>query len=764
MVIMPPPLKNSIALIRASASVLMLALVTSTHAQQTSAQNDEEIVRLSPFAVNESAEMGRYQAVEATSGSRVRMNLMDSTQSISVLTNEFLTDIGTAQLMDAVKYVAGIGGANNPDILDIMNIRGFANWEMTTVDGFAQTSLLNLDPIIIDRIEVVKGPNAIIAPQGLPGGVVNSTTKRPLFKNSGSVSYQVGRYDANRTEIDGNYVVKDDKLALRVVGAFTDADRYAKEKYSQNLTVMPMLTYRISPTTELTAQVMVYNATATMTNTPVSIYAVGRSNVHIMEGIPRDFALANRNDNRHENGQRAQFFLTSQLTDKLSMRLAGKWAQQSSYSSEMHPSAPLDASGAKLDPIAIDEFTGEWYWNGSFNNDPRFTVAGAKDWTDRHHANLQNDFVFEHLGQGWKSQTVGGYAINYRSSSGGYKTAFGAPLNSLLNNSIPYDLTDSGYTPVSYIVQPNWVGNNSVRSRSHQVYLYQVFNLFDDRLALSGSLSQNRYFSGGTNNLSGARTAERAEVTLPSAGVVYKLTPEVSLYYGYSEQEILGSADPNNLIPSHTSPTRQHEGGLRLRLFDGRLYTTVAYFDIRQDGVWEPNTANWIDPNAPKLPALRSNRTAKGFEFEFSWSPTKNVSVIGSYTDFENRDQSNRRYSHVAERMAGIWGSYTFSEGGPLRGLSVGLGANYVGERPGDTGGQYTDPPLGFEPVRKQPMFWLPSYTEVEANVTYRVNKHWRAQLVIKNLLDRDYIRASNNRTIYLSTPINPKLTLRYDF
>ncbi|WP_197456968.1 TonB-dependent siderophore receptor, partial [Cephaloticoccus capnophilus] len=454
----------------------------AAYAQQTSDQSDEDIVRLSPFAIQESANMGRYQAAQASSGSRIRMDLMDSTQSISVLTNEFLNDIGTAQLMDAVKYVAGIGGSNNPDILDIMSIRGFQNWEMVTVDGFGQTSLINLDPIIIERIEVVKGPNAIIAPQGLPGGLVNNVTKRPLFKNSSSVSYQVGRYDSNRAEIDGNYVVND-KLALRVVGAFTDADRYAKEKYSQNLTVMPMLTYRISPTTELTAQVMVYNATATMTNTPASFYALGRSNVHIMEGLSRDFALANRNDNRHESGQRAQFFLTSQITDKLSMRLAGKWAQSASHSSEIHPGLPRDANGNPIpQPIEVNLITGEWEWDGVTRlDDPLFIPSGAKDLTDRHNANLQNDFVFEHLGQGWKSQTVAGFAVNYISSSGGYKNAFAVPVN----GSNLFDLTDSSFTPVSYTVEPDWVAHNSLRNRSHQVYLYQVLNLFDDRLALS---------------------------------------------------------------------------------------------------------------------------------------------------------------------------------------------------------------------------------------------------------------------------------------
>jgi len=734
----------------------MLALVTSTHAQPPSAQDDEEIVRLSPFAVQESANLGRYQAAQVSSGSRVRMDLMDSTQSVSVLTNEFLGDIDTTQMLDAVKYVAGVGISNNPEIMDIMNIRGFQNWRAVTIDGFSQAyGVVNQDPIIIERIEVVKGPNAILAPQGLPGGVVNNVTKRPLFKNSGSVSYQVGRYDANRTEIDANYVVKDDKLALRVVGAFTDADKYVKEKFSQNLTVMPMLTYRISPTTDLTAQLQVYNGSVLAEALPMSVYAVGRSNIRILDGIPRNFGLTGRNITRHESGQRAQFFLTSQLTDKLSMRLAGKWAEHSTRVNGVDVGRELDASGAKLEPVQLNPSTGVWEWDGvTLNDDPRYIITGLRNGVTVDNANLQHDFVFEHNGQGWKSQTVGGYAINYTSRSGWNRN--------YVKDSTLHNFKDPNYTPPTFTLESDWDFHNGTRERSTQVYLYQVFHLFDDRLVLSGSLSQNRYFAGNHDNLSGARSQERAEATLPAAGVVYKLTPEISLYYGYSEQEIMGASQPIQLIPSHTTPSRQHEIGLRLRLFDGRLYTTFAYFDIVQDGIWSEATENAFDRSAPPKPARRSDRTAKGFEFEFAWSPTQNFSVIGSFTDFENRDQDNIRYANVAERMAGIWGSYTFPETGPLRGLSIGLGANYVGERPGDTMGGYVGTILN--PVRVQPAFWLPSYTEVEANATYRFNKHWRAQLFIKNLLDKEYIRGAFNRNAFVSTPINPKLTLRYDF
>jgi len=348
----------------------MLALTVSTYAQQAPDQTDEEIVRLSPFSVNESANVGRYQAAEATSDTRVRMDLMDSTQSISVLTNEFLTDIGTGQLLDAAKYVAGIGAVGQPMMLDAMSIRGFASYG-ATIDGFSQFNWSNLDPIIIERMEVVKGPNAILAPAGLPGGVVNNITKRPLFTNKGYVSYQVGRYDSNRAELDVNYVVRPDKFALRVVGAFVDADDYGRDNFHQRVIAMPMFTYRLGASTEFTLQLQAYNTTAMATNgNPLSFYAVNRSNVRLQEGLPRDFMLAGRAHIGRQNGEYVRFSLTSQITDKLSMRLAGSGSESGVTSHAIIPSVP------NVEVIDLDPMTGEWSWDGVTRNDsPTYTLA-----------------------------------------------------------------------------------------------------------------------------------------------------------------------------------------------------------------------------------------------------------------------------------------------------------------------------------------------------------------------------------------------------
>jgi len=747
----PTPMKKYAFATRTGAAALMFALCLPAFGQQSQNQTEEEVVRLSPFAVTESANMGRYQAAEATSGTRVRMDLMDSTQSISVVTNEFMQDIGTARLNEVVKYVAGIGSASESHALDTMFIRGFFA-QGATIDGFNQYNWINQDPIITDRIEVVKGPNAILAPQGLPGGVVNNVSKKPFFTNEGSLSYQVGHWDSNRAELDANYVVRPNKLAVRVVGAFTDADDYGQGEFHQNITVMPMFTYRLSPQIDFTVQLQAYNASVLANNgNPISVYAVGRSNVRLQEGLPRNFQMVGRNITRHQSGQNLRFFLNSQITDKLSMRLAGNVVEQNTRTNFLGPSLP------NISVIALDQITGEWSWDGVTRNDsPTYKLGGGNEWISQNYGNLQNDFVYEHTASTWKAQTIGGYAINYSSQHFQRKSYVDDPTD--------YDFTTK-YTPPAYTLEPDWSNNSSSRSRSHQIYLSEVISIFKDRLVLSGSLSQNRYFSDFKNNLHTERRQSRAGVTLPSGGVVYKVTPSVSLYYGYSKQELDGGEDPDSGIPKHTVPSRQHEGGIRWKLFDGKLYTTLAYFDILQQNIITQNYANYITPRPdPLLPNIMSNRTAKGFEFEIAWAPTKSFSLIGSYTDFKNRDNDNERYAGAAEELASIWIQYSFTEP-PLRGLKVGIGANYMGERPGDlSAGTYTTPPPGYAPVRIQTTYWLPSYIVAEASASYHFSKHWSATLFIKNLFDTEYFVGSFNRIINVNTPINPKLTVRYEF
>jgi len=323
-----------------TALFIPLSLSAQQVAPQATGQVEEETVILSPFAMEESADLGRYHATQVSSGSRIRMDLMDSTQSISVVTKEFMVDISMARLLDAMTYTAGISQSLQAGFMDSMNIRGFAR-QGVTIDGFNQYNLVNQDPIIVERVEFVKGPNAILNPQGHPGGIVNNITKKPLFTNGGSLSYQVGRWDADRAEFDANYVVSSDKLAVRVVGAVTQSDSYGQRAYHHNVVAMPMFTYRMGASTQFTFQFQASNGhTGGNNGALLSVYAVGRNNVRVQEGLPHDFQYWDRNINAHQRIYNARFALDTQITDKLSMRLAGNRVKSKIRSNYLGTSDP----------------------------------------------------------------------------------------------------------------------------------------------------------------------------------------------------------------------------------------------------------------------------------------------------------------------------------------------------------------------------------------------------------------------------------------
>jgi iron complex outermembrane receptor protein len=113
----------------------LAAQTTST----TSAAKDNEVVTLSPFEVSGSASVGRYSSLESTSAGRVRTDIMDSSQSISVITEELIEDIEPGRILDAAKYVAGVSESTLPTSWERTNMRGFQS-EGRTVDGITYGS------------------------------------------------------------------------------------------------------------------------------------------------------------------------------------------------------------------------------------------------------------------------------------------------------------------------------------------------------------------------------------------------------------------------------------------------------------------------------------------------------------------------------------------------------------------------------------------------------------------------------------------------
>ena len=185
------------------------------------AQEDDEIYELSPFEIDVSEDVG-YAAANTLAGSRMNTALRDTPAPISVYTAQFISDIGVDSMEEVLEYSVNM----TPELGD--QDGGFGGNQLTAFDAryrvrgldagsarnFFETRL-DQDVFNVERIDESRGPNSILFGLGLPGGVLNTSTKKPRFIDFATLDITVGDADRFRTSIDVNRVVVEDKFVIR---------------------------------------------------------------------------------------------------------------------------------------------------------------------------------------------------------------------------------------------------------------------------------------------------------------------------------------------------------------------------------------------------------------------------------------------------------------------------------------------------------------------------------------------------------------------
>jgi outer membrane receptor for ferric coprogen and ferric-rhodotorulic acid len=208
------------------------------------AASDEETIVLSPFVVDASEDAGSYQATATLAGSRVRTDLRDVGSAISVVTEQFLRDTGATNNQTLLQYttsteVSGIGGnfagLGNGKTLDDTAQRLAPN-ENTRVRGLSAADntrdffLTDIpwDSFNVGRVDLQRGPNAILFGIGKPAGIINSSINGANFKEGGSFEGRFGSYGSLRGTLDYNKVLLPDELSLRI-SALDDNTKYRQK-------------------------------------------------------------------------------------------------------------------------------------------------------------------------------------------------------------------------------------------------------------------------------------------------------------------------------------------------------------------------------------------------------------------------------------------------------------------------------------------------------------------------------------------------------
>src|SRR4051812_30980555 len=238
----------------------------------------EEAVVLSPFEVNADLDTG-YLAATAQSGTRLRTELKDIASSISVVTKDFMNDIGATDLNGLLVYtlgteVNGVGG-NFSDAGVVANPNGneadydgaFASAAPSTrVRGLTSADLsrdffitsIPLDSYNTERVEISRGPNAMLFGLGSPAGIINnSLITADLRRRRTTVEVRNDQYGSLRTSLDHNQVLLKNKLAVRVASVYDEQQYRVDEAWRRNKRAFLPASYRPLRDTTIRASVEV---------------------------------------------------------------------------------------------------------------------------------------------------------------------------------------------------------------------------------------------------------------------------------------------------------------------------------------------------------------------------------------------------------------------------------------------------------------------------------------------------------------------------
>ncbi len=225
---------------------------------ETTTDETADVIHLSPFEVTSQKDTG-YQATQTLAGTRIRTDLKDVSAAISVLTKEFMNDVGATDSGTLLQYTtnaevagthgtyAGLGNGTSVDESGTLRapagaqrIRGLA-----AADNARDYYITDIpwDSFNVDRIDVLRGPNSILYGLGSPAGIVNGSTKNAEFRNKGEVTARIDKWGSSRGTVDINQELVKQVLAIRVDGMMNDTKFEQKPAFNNDKRIFAALRF-----------------------------------------------------------------------------------------------------------------------------------------------------------------------------------------------------------------------------------------------------------------------------------------------------------------------------------------------------------------------------------------------------------------------------------------------------------------------------------------------------------------------------------------
>ncbi|HDZ8915842.1 TonB-dependent receptor [Aeromonas hydrophila] len=669
-------------------SVALLALSAGAHAE------DETMTVVGK----------RSQHEEVATATRTNTPAKLVPQAIDSVKASELTAFGQPTLSEALTGIPGVN-ASGDTRFDGVNIRGFSASNDFYLDGFRDDMQYTRDLGNTERVEVLKGPAAVLYGRGSTGGIVNRVSKKPQKGLESSVSAQVGSFDSRRLAADLNGEAGE-QVQVRLNLAQEDKDSFRNGVTSKRTLLAPSVNWEINDKLNWLLQ---YERNEHDRTPDRGIPGVnGRP-----ADVPKEYVYSDtRRDFIDDVAQSTRSRLTWDINDQWQLR------QQLGYTS-------LDS---QFDNTYVTSVKGDQVTRARWQQDLK---ANSLISNTEAEGQLQTGPVEHRL--------LVGFEQNWQERTPKlYQNATAIPAGNLY---------DPGSLP-TYDGAMKLSSDANHKVRGYGLYVQDQLSLGDWHL-LAGLRRDDFTVTSRRNDLNKEETVSVTSLS-PRLGLVWNPIEEHAFYASYSKTftpvggELIGITPGdknNNLDPQHT---RLYEGGVKSDWLDGRLATTLSLYRLE---MYNKRSKDPLDPTKVILTGLQ--RT-EGIELSARAQLTDELYLRGGIAiqDAEqvkaDADLQGKRPMNVSRQNGELFAGYQSGK----QGWFGETGVTAVGDRFADNANTTT----------------LPGYARFDARAGYRWQQ-WETQLSVENLTDHDYfVSATSASQIMPGTPRQLHLSAAYRF
>ena len=653
-----------------------------------------------------------YLAHQSVSSTKTDTPILETPQSISVVTRDQMAAQGVQSVSQALEYTPGVTpvafGANT--FFDSFKVRGFD--APRYLDGLrlpadsTTFAVPKIETYGLERLEVLKGPSSGLYGASDPGGLINMISKRPQDTPHYSVEGTFGSNNNYQGAFDiGGPTDKSHEFLYRLVGLVRQSDTDVNFVQDNKIFIAPSLTWRPNADTSFTF----LSHYQLIDNKGYQQYEPGQ-----LTFLPNPLGHISRSTYLGEPGAdgfrleqfAAGYTFEHRFDNNLQFRQNFRYTEATQ---DLHSIRPEGMIG---DNLVLRSYN---YVRAKTSN-----------------AALDNQFQADFRTGPLTHKVLAGFDYTYMKGTTDYREAFPYPGFTAPPGYFP---VIDAFNPVYGASVPSFDSLSSFIKRDDtqsQAGFYLQDQIKLDRWTLSVSGRQDvvsTAFTSAALYPAPGYYERHDSAQTGRIGLNYLFDFGLSPYVNYST-----SFTPNlgaDALGNSFKPTtgESAEIGVKYQPLGTNLMLTAAYFDTRQDNVLT------ADPSNPLFNTQTDAARVRGFEFEAKGNITREFEIVAGYSNIDPKVTASiagnvgKDLMNTAREQASLWGKYTWYNG-PLAGLGIGAGVRYVGETFGDAANSIV----------------VPSYTLFDASISYDFGymrpdlKGLSAQVNARNLTDRYYV------------------------